>query len=77
MKADRRDLLAVLILILLWWLFSWRFLTPKEADRVAFPEWDFSHHYYVYRSFAYRELAAGRFPLRMHRQNLRAGFHLV
>jgi len=65
MKIDRRDLLAVLILILLWGLFSWRFLTPNETDRVAFPEGDFSHHYYVYRAFAYRELAAGRFPLWM------------
>ena len=65
MKADRRDGLALLILILLWGLFSWRFLTPNEADRVVFPEGDFSHHYYVYRAFGYRELAAGRFPLWM------------
>jgi hypothetical protein len=65
MKVDRRDWLVVLILILLWGLFSWRFLTPNEADRVAFPEGDFSHYYYVYRVFAYRELVAGRFPLWM------------
>ena len=63
MKIKRRDLLAVLILLLLWGFFSWRYLTPNKADRVAFPEGDFGHHYYVYRAFAYRELAAGRFPL--------------
>ncbi len=65
MKIKRRDLLAVLILLLLWGFFSWRYLTPNKADRVAFPEGDFGHHYYVYRAFAYRELAAGRFPLWM------------
>jgi hypothetical protein len=65
MKVNRRDLLVILILVLLWGLFSWRFLTPNEADRLAFPEGDFSHHYYVYRAFAYRELASGRFPFWM------------
>ncbi len=65
MKAKRRDGLAILVLLLLWTLFCWRFLTPNEADRLAFPEGDFSHHYYVYRAFAYRELVAGRFPLWM------------
>jgi len=65
MRVERRDLLAAVLLILLWGLFCWRFFTPNEADRVAFPEGDFSHHYYVYRSFAYRELIAGRFPLWM------------
>jgi len=52
-----------IILLLLWVLFFWRFFTPWEADRVMFPEGDFTHHYYVYRSFAYDELRAGRFPL--------------
>ncbi|MDY7040236.1 MAG: YfhO family protein [Chloroflexota bacterium] len=65
LKWNKRDALALAVLITLWALFSWRFLTPNEADRVAFPEGDFSHHYYVYRAFAYRELAAGRFPLWM------------
>jgi hypothetical protein len=64
-QAKWRDPLAVLLLILLWGLFCWRFLTPAEADRVAFPQGDFSHHYYVYRAYAYGELAEGRFPLWM------------
>jgi len=60
-----RDLLAIFMLVILWGLFCWRYLTPNPADRVAFPFGDFSHHYYVYRVFAYRELSAGRFPLWM------------
>jgi hypothetical protein len=63
MKVDRRDLLAVLILILLWGLFSWRFFTPYEADRVSLPEGDFTQQFYVFRAFAYDELRHGRFPL--------------
>ena len=65
MRISRRDLLAILILISLWAIFSWRYLTPNKADRVAFAEGDFSHHYYVYRAYTYGELAAGRFPLWM------------
>ena len=65
MRIRRLDVLAVLILILLWGLFSWRYLTPDQADRVTFPAGDFTYHFYVYRTFAYRELAAGRFPLWM------------
>ena len=65
MKIDRRDLLVVLILILLWGLFSWRFLTPNETDRVSLPEGDFTQQFYVFRAFAYDQLRHGRFPLWM------------
>lgn len=65
MKIDRRDLRAILILILLWGLFSWRFLTPNEADRVSLPAGDFTQQFYVFRAFAYDELGHGRFPLWM------------
>lgn len=65
MKVDRRDLFAILILILLWGLFSWRFFIPNEADRVSLPKGDFTQQFYVFRSFAYTELRQGRFPLWM------------
>lgn len=65
MKSRRHNLVAVVILTLLWGLFAWRFLTPDAADRLSFPEGDFTHHFYVFRTFAYQELAAGRFPLWM------------
>jgi len=65
MKIKRRDLLVVLVLILLWGFFSWRFLTPNEADRVSLPEGDFTQQFYVFRAFAYDELCHGRFPLWM------------
>jgi len=62
-KLDKRDLYVALALLLLWGLFFWRYLTPVEADRVAFPRGDLSEHFYILRSFAFDELKAGRFPL--------------
>jgi hypothetical protein len=62
-RFDRRDLYIALVLLLLWSLFFWRYLTPVEADRVAFPRGDLSEHFYILRSFAFDELKAGRFPL--------------
>ncbi|MEA3345745.1 MAG: YfhO family protein [Chloroflexota bacterium] len=59
----KRDLYVVLILLMLWGLFFWRYLTPVEADRVAFPRGDLSEHFYILRSFAFDEFRAGRFPL--------------
>jgi hypothetical protein len=65
MKVERRDLLVVLVLILLWGLFCWRFFTPEEADRVSLPDGDFTQQFYVFRAFAYDEFRHGRFPLWM------------
>lgn len=65
MKPNRRDLLAILTLLLLWGLFSWRFFTPNDADRVSLPDGDFTQQFYVFRSFAYDEFRQGRFPLWM------------
>jgi hypothetical protein len=62
-RLDRRDLYVVLILLLLWGLFFWRYLTPVQVDQVTFPRGDLSEHFYVLRSFAFDELKAGRFPL--------------
>lgn len=62
-KLGRRDLCVVLVLLILWSLFFWRYLTVVEVDRVAFPRGDLSEHFYILRSFAFDELRAGRFPL--------------
>ena len=63
-QAKRKEALCLLILLVLWVLFFWRYLTPIEMDRLAFPQGDFTNRY-TYRAFAYRELIAGRFPLWM------------
>ncbi|MCR4407470.1 MAG: YfhO family protein [Anaerolineae bacterium] len=62
---NKRDALAVAVLVVLWGLFFWRYLTPNELDRVAFPAGDFTYHFYPYRTFAFAELRAGRLPVWM------------
>ncbi len=62
-RWDRRDLLALLTLVVLWALFFWRYFAPDPADLVALPPGDFSDHFYVLRSWAYDQFLAGRFPL--------------
>ena len=51
------------VLVLLWLLFFWRILTPAEADRLTFQQGDFTLQFLAYRQLAYRQLAAGRFPV--------------
>lgn len=50
-------------LLLLWALFFWRILTPQPADRLTFQQGDFTLQFLAYRQLAYRQLAAGRFPV--------------
>lgn len=57
------DVLVVLCLTGLVLLFFWRFITPKVADRVAFPSGDFTDQFYAWRMYLARELAAGHLPL--------------
>jgi hypothetical protein len=60
---NRRDLVAVAALAVLWALCFWRYFALSPENRVSLPAGDFSDHFYVLRSFAYDELHAGRFPL--------------
>ncbi|MDW8350404.1 MAG: YfhO family protein [Anaerolineae bacterium] len=53
----------VAALVLLWALFFWRILTPSEADRLTFQQGDFTLQFLAYRQLAYRQFAAGRFPV--------------
>lgn len=46
-----------------WLLFFWRFITPDAADRVVFPDGDFTQQFYIFRDIAYRQLASGQLPL--------------
>ncbi|MDQ7029968.1 MAG: hypothetical protein Q9O62_09450 [Ardenticatenia bacterium] len=59
----RGDLLGIVGLVALVTLFFWRLWAPNPADRVMFPEGDFTHQYWPLRRFVARELAQGRLPL--------------
>ncbi len=63
---SRRRLRAtapIAALVLLWLLFFWRLLTPVPADRLTFQQGDFTLQFLAYRQLAYRQFAAGRFPV--------------
>lgn len=53
---------AFIILIALWLLFFWRYFIPS-ADRVTFPDGDFTLQFFVFRDIAYRAIAQGHLPL--------------
>ncbi len=59
----KQDLLGIGALIALIVLFFWRLWAPNPADRVLFPEGDFTHQYWPLRRFVARELSEGRLPL--------------
>ncbi|MDA0698856.1 MAG: hypothetical protein O3B16_03330 [Chloroflexi bacterium] len=50
------------ILAGLWALFFWRYFAAPP-NQVVFPDGDFTQQFFVFRSLAFRELAAGRLPL--------------
>ena len=53
---------SFIILIALWLLFFWRYFIPT-ADRVTFPDGDFTLQFFVFRDIAYRAIAQGHLPL--------------
>jgi hypothetical protein len=57
------DLIAVVVLILLWLLFFWRLFTPSPADQVSLVEGDFSGQFVAFGAYQYERLAAGEIPL--------------
>lgn len=62
-KRFSQDMLAIVLLIALWWLFFWRLFTPNAADRVSLIKGDFSGQFVAFASYQYQRLAAGEVPL--------------
>ena len=56
-------LAPLVILVLMWLLFYWRILTPNLADRLTFQSGDFTLQFLAYRQMAFRQFAAGIFPV--------------
>ncbi|MBN1202475.1 MAG: YfhO family protein [Anaerolineae bacterium] len=57
------DTLAVLALVLLWLLASWRILTPNEQDALSLAEGDFSGQFVAFFGYQVERLSAGEVPL--------------
>lgn len=52
----------LLVLLVLWALFFWRYFAPIP-NRVVFPDGDFTQQFFMFRSIAYKQLSAGNLPL--------------
>lgn len=57
------DSRAVLVLIILWLLFFWRFYTPNELDAVSLQEGDFSGQFVAWTAYTVERIREGEIPL--------------
>lgn len=60
---NRPDLIIILALALLPWLFFWPLVAPNPADRLSIKQGDFTEQYFPLRAFTAREWVEGRLPL--------------
>lgn len=56
-------LLPLFTLFVAWLCFFWRFAAPQPADRLTYPNGDFTQQFGVFRDVAYRALLTGNLPL--------------
>ncbi len=67
MKIGQRripaDVLCVVLLVALWWLFFWRLFTPNTANQLSLKEGDFSGQFVAWAGYQAEQLAQGRIPL--------------
>lgn len=59
----RSDMLAVVILVLVWLAFFWRFFTPIPGDQVSLMEGDFSGQFVAFGAYQAARLWQGEVPL--------------
>lgn len=62
-RGNRPDWIAILVLVLLWAGFFWRFITPVVADRVSLAEGDFSAQFVAFGGYQAARLWDGEVPL--------------
>ncbi len=62
-RIRRIDLVCVLVLVALWWLFFWRLFTPNPANQQSLVEGDFSGQFVAYAGYQAARLAHGQIAL--------------
>jgi predicted small integral membrane protein len=62
-RMNRHDLLAIVVLVLLWLLFFWRLFTPVTADQASLKQGDFSGQFVTFAGYQYQRLSHGEIPL--------------
>jgi len=61
--THKGDILVILALILLWWVFFWRIYTPVAENQVSLVEGDFSDQFVTFGAYQYERWASGEVPL--------------
>lgn len=59
----RQNILAILLLTLLWALYLWRVFTPNPVDQVSLIPGDFSGQFYAFGNYQADRMLAGQIPL--------------
>lgn len=57
------DIMMIVALILLWWVFFWRIYTPVAENQVSLVEGDFSDQFVTFGAYQYSRWSAGEVPL--------------
>ncbi|HRF94652.1 MAG TPA: hypothetical protein PLZ51_05655, partial [Aggregatilineales bacterium] len=57
------DILVILALITLWWVFFWRIYTPVVENQVSLVGGDFSDQFVTFGAYQYERWADGEVPL--------------
>ncbi len=57
------DVIALVLLTLLWWLFFWRLFTPVADDRTMLIQGDFSGQFVAFGAYQYERISNGEIPL--------------
>src|SRR5260221_5606631 len=60
---NRADLMSVILLIALCWLFFWRMLTPNAVNQQSLVEGDFSGQFVAFAQYQAVRLGQGEVPL--------------
>ncbi len=62
-RISRRDLAAIVLLVLLWLFFFWRLFTPVVADQASLRKGDFSGQFLAFGAYQYQRMSQGQIPL--------------
>ncbi len=62
-KPKRKDAVMLAVLFALWAFYFWRLWTPDLADRVSYPEGDYSGQFLAFGAYQAERLLSGEIPL--------------
>ncbi len=62
-RFRNKDSLAIITLIILWFIFFWRLFTPIAEDQASLKNGDFSGQFVAFAAYQYERMSQGEIPL--------------